>query len=151
MHLLVIRCVLAAAVWFTTTTGVGADDHWVLTADCLSGAAPPSAVVGTYQAAGTTISLRCGTPVSTGVLHIDDDHEITPGSEFDFVHCVFNVFTKGAPAAGRANRVSLAAFDLTLPGGRTAIGVYDRGSKDIVTVYTSGAVSNDWAACSHAA
>lgn len=148
MHVLAFRTVLVVALCVSTATSAHARDRWVLVDDCLSGAAPPSAVVGTYNVAGETISLRCGTPVTGGMLHIDSDHPIEPGAEFDFSHCAFNVFAHGA-ARGVGARPELQLVDRELPG-KTAVGVYDTGRSEVVTLYTTGPVSNDWTACSMA-
>lgn len=93
-----------------------------------------------------TITLRCGTPISTGILHIDDDHPIESDQEFNFLRRVFNVFEEGA-YLGPGNRPGLVVFQREFAPGRFAEGVYDEKSNDIVTVYTKGRVSNDWQAC----
>lgn len=126
------------------STGV-AEARPVLVEDCLNGDALPSDTVGTYDAGGVRITLRCGSPISTGVLHIDAEHPIGD-KEFDFLRCVFKVFENGA-FKGQGNRPELVVWDHEFAPGRFAEGVYDKGSGDIVTVYTRGAVSNDWAAC----
>jgi hypothetical protein len=118
----------------------------VLPGACLDGSALPGDEVGVYDAGGVTITLRCGTPVSTGVLHIDDDHPIAPEQEYNFLRCVFNVFEEGA-YLGPGNRPGLVVFQREFAPGRFAEGVYDDKSRDIVTLYTRGPVSNDWQAC----
>ena len=119
----------------------------VLVGECLYGSAVPSDEVGVYDADGVIVTLRCGTPISTGVLHIDSGHPIESDQEFNFLRCVFNVFEKGA-YQGPGNRPGLVVFEREFAPGRFAEGVYDEKSgNDIVTVYTKGRVGNDWQAC----
>ena len=119
----------------------------VLVGECLYGSAAPSDEVGVYDADGVVVTLRCGTPISTGVLHIDSDHSIEPDQEFNFLRCVFNVFEEGA-YQGPGNRLGLVVFEREFAPGRFAQGVYDEKSgNETVTVYTKGRVSNDWQAC----
>lgn len=93
---------------------------------CLDGSEPPSALVSTYNAGDADISLRCGTPDTTGVLHIDKDHPVEPEDAAAFLTCVFNVFERGSFSPALANRSDLVGFDFELSWGRRAIGVYDR-------------------------
>lgn len=148
------RKVIGAAVGIAAITGTllagqesaSAQDR-VLVNECLDGSAPPASEVGVYNANGTSVTLRCGTPISTGVLHIDDDHPILPGNEFAFLRCTFEVFENGAFLSA-GSRPGLVVFQREYAPGQFAEGVYDANSgNDIVTLYTRGSVSNNWNAC----
>lgn len=150
MHLKrVRRLAVLAAIIGVGSIGLSPMAHAQASIDgCLAGDYPPDTLIAQYHSSPGFL-LRCGTPISIGVLHIDDEHTITPGSEIDFLNCATRLFLEGA-YRGPGNRPDLAVWDRELGRGRFAIGVYEIDTGNIVTIYTSGTISNNWSLCATA-
>lgn len=108
---------------------------------CLQGFSGPTAVVNSYGG----ITLKCG-DLTKGVIHIDQSHPISESGADDvnIKECMNNIIAYGSStSAGTGNSAKR---------WRTASGVYAyivwrSSQRDVVTMYTSGSVSNRWDLC----
>lgn len=91
------------------------------------------------------IFLVCGDETK-GIIHIDRDHLIAEDGSDDVTmpKCFENVMYYGedypAPPGNQALKV-------TLSDGQDAIVAWDKASRRVLTVYTTGEKSNDWDSC----
>jgi hypothetical protein len=137
------RSVVAAGVFvasgflFTPTAAEAAAN--TSASACLQGFEGPSVIVNSYGG----LNLRCGDPTK-GILHIDSSHPINEHGADD-VHvdrCMNNIVGLGSPVSANPGN---AAKRITRPSGGWAQIVWDTGTKDVITMYTSD--NNNWAAC----
>lgn len=108
---------------------------------CLQGFDGPTATVNSYSG----ITLKC-VDNTKGVLHIDADHPIKENGTDD-VHvnqCMDNILAYGSDISASTGNTGKRT---TLRNGRTATIIWRTSQKDVVTMYTNGSVSNDWALC----
>lgn len=139
--------VVAAALLTCLTTGsASAQSEVDLTRQCLDGDLTPDAVVARVQYGPTLIKLTCGSPISTGVLHIDDGHPIDSAAHF--VACFRRLAVEGSEPAedfvtGNFSRI------LNIDLGTTKAFLFHDGRGNVVTMYTSGLSSNNWHFCAH--
>lgn len=108
---------------------------------CLQGFSGPTAVVNSYGG----ITMKCG-DLTKGVIHIDQSHPIRENGADDVnvEECMNNIIAYGSYVS--------ASTGNTAKRWRTASGVYAyivwrSSQKDVVTMYTSGSVSNRWDLC----
>jgi len=104
----------------------------------LQGLSGPNDEVYSYQG----ITLRCGAGV-TGITHIAQSHAIDEGGsdDVDIVECMARVISYGEEtSAGSGNE----ALKWNYSGPGYAVIVWDKSSKNVVTLYDSG---DNWARC----
>ncbi len=115
---------------------------------CYDGRYDPYHILDTYTANGEIYQLRCG--VVTGLLHIEEDHPVRPHGGPAMSQCIANLLAWGWPEDSPDYN---SALGFSYPQGAESIGAivaWDNATHDIVTVYTKGGKSNDWAACANA-
>lgn len=143
-----LASVLAAIATLLLASAQVAAAEEATPSQCLNGERPPATVVaqvGINPPTGEWIYLRCGTPIGTGVLHIDAEHPVA-GQDADFVTCFATIFTRGA-YRGPGNTSDLTVWDRSFGRDGVAVAVYENSTGNVVTMYTEGAVSNDWRGC----
>lgn len=147
------RAALAAictAVFGTALTGTanaqGLGD-FVGASECFS-TAPPSATVYAVLEPGFGVGLLCGDP-TRGVIHIDQGHPIAEdGSDDETIpRCMFNILTRSDRYEIAPSNPRYEGLQIRRPSGGTATIIYDPENGQVVTMFTSGDLGNDWAAC----
>lgn len=135
---IVAASVSAASVFLFTPAAAEAAARTSASA-CLQGLSGPYDLVNSYGG----LNLKCGDPTK-GVLHIDSSHPINEDGADD-VHinrCMNNIVGLGVP---RAASGGISAKRITRPSGGWAQIIWDSGTKDVLSMYTSE--NNNWAAC----
>jgi hypothetical protein len=144
---LLLRSLVAAVVLLGFGAPAASADE-TTPSQCLDGERPPASVVAQVQLnppVGQAVYLRCGTTISTGVLHIDTRHPVAD-QDANFVTCFVTIFTRGA-YRGPGNTPDLTVWDRSYGLDGVAVAVYENSTGNVVTMYTEGSVSNDWHNC----
>lgn len=147
----VAAALVGAALWSTTLLGAAgpAAAAAPTVQGCLDGDHPPHTVIAEHRFSGRTYTLRCGSPISYGLLHIDDDHPITSPSEF--LACFRKIVFEGHDSPNGTVGSRYPSRHLNVVTGRVAARmIYEIGG-NVVTIYTSGAGgSANFRACANA-
>lgn len=114
---------------------------------CLDGELEPRSLVAEATFEGQRYELNCGSPISFGVLHIDDDHPIH--NVGDFIACFRRMVTDAGPPEEDPARPYLVRKMNVVLGVSKAILVYEHGG-NVQTMYTTGPQSNHWRPCAAA-
>jgi len=122
-----------------------------LVTECLQGHLQPSSLVAEYKISVHDFKLYCGSPISTGVLHIDSGHPIE-GHERDFAQCASKLFLNGHESTG------VQAYNLMWhwqPNLDFSVRAFHETDGRIITIFTGNGMgnrdgtvsSNAWAFC----
>lgn len=128
----------------TTAAADSLDDAAARVRACLAGDLPPTEVVDRATFERLTYLLKCGSPISYGVLHIDDGHKIDNAK--NFIACFRRLVVEAGPAEEdpfRPYMVRKMNVDL---GNIKAVMAFELNG-NVVTIYQSGNAGNKWAAC----
>jgi hypothetical protein len=114
---------------------------------CLAGDLAPRALVAAATFGSQRYELNCGSPISYGVLHIDDDHPVDDAR--NFIACFRRMVTEAGPAAeDLVTPYFVRKMNLVL-GVSKGVLVYEPGG-NIQTMYTTGLSTNMWLLCATA-
>lgn len=116
--------------------------------ECFSGEADRDDIVAWAYDRGwwpEPVDLLCGDETN-GIIHIDLDHRIAEDGSDDHTvpKCFDLVMTFGKE---RASPDGNQALEVALQDGRKAVVAWDVNTRKVLTMYTTGATSNDWEAC----
>lgn len=93
-------------------------------------------------------SLYCQDAPGKGLLHINEGHPIPTNLSGEFSRCSVWLISRGNPNAPVDGAIY---WQWTAPSGTIVGGYTDSASSgDIRTIFTKGAISNDWTKCSNA-
>ncbi|WP_300006826.1 hypothetical protein [Pseudonocardia sp.] len=113
-------------------------------ARCLDGGMAPRDVVDRSRFERTTYTLSCGSPISYGVLHIDDGHGVNDHG--NFIACFRRMVVEAGPASEDPFRPYLVRVLNVDLGNIKAYLVYEQNG-NVESMYTTGVQSNNWRAC----
>jgi hypothetical protein len=118
----------------------------ILAASCLSSDASAGELVAYDNFDGTGVALRCGDG-SYGVRKIAADHGVTASDNNSLPECMHSIAVYGQEEPANQGRVRYQIKRPRKQGGGTANLVYRVSDNEVVTMYTSGKNSGNWAAC----
>lgn len=95
------------------------------------------------------VTLECGGRNKYGVRHINRAHPIaTDGSDdANLLQCMANILTRADNYWGESTNTRNHVVEIKRSDGGTATLVYSADLRGVVSMFTSGDSSNNWAAC----
>lgn len=115
--------------------------------ECLDGGYLPYDVA-SWQRDGRAVRLSCGSPLGIGILHINEEHTVTPATGDAFIACIGLVAQRGTDLGPAAASTPSTLYEYNYNYNDSVRLVVQNADGLIVSTFTlAGTKSNDWTGC----